>query len=78
MRQILQAWEYGDPALVVERRESEQLAREAAAVSRETAAREIEATRFAGRQDLSPATARLLKRLRIRELVRRELGKRGG
>ncbi len=66
----LRAWEFGDPAEVAERREDEALGRVAAQLAREEADQVIEAARLATRRPLSPITARAMKRLRIRELMK--------
>lgn len=66
----LRAWEFGDPAEVAERREDEALGRVAAQLAREEADQVIEAARVATQRPLSPITARAMKRLRIRELMK--------
>lgn len=66
----LRAWEYGDPAEVVERREDEALGRVAAERAREEADQVIEAARVAALRPLSPITRRAMKRMRIRELMK--------
>lgn len=69
----LRSWEYRDPLEVIERREADAEAHQAVLFSRETADREIEASRQAAVTPLSPITALKVKRMRIRELVKQEL-----
>jgi hypothetical protein len=71
---VLQAWEYRDPAVVVEIREERAEEMLAADAARAQADREIECARRAQAYPLSPITARLLKRLRIRELLKTAKG----
>lgn len=69
----LRAWEYRDPLEVAERHEDDALSTIAAATAREQADRTIDAARTAQITPLSPITRRLIKRLRIRQLVREAL-----
>ena len=71
---IREQWEYRDPAVVVEIREERAEEMLAAEAARAQADREIESARRAHAYPLSPITARLLKRLRIRELVKTAKG----
>ena len=71
---VMQAWEYRDPAVVVEIREERAEEMLAADAARAQADREIERARRAQAYPLSPITARLLKRLRIRELLKTAKG----
>ncbi len=71
---VCEAWEYRDPAVVVEIREERAEEMLAAEAARAQADREIERARRAQAYPLSPITARLLKRLRIRELVKTAKG----
>jgi len=72
---ILREWEYRDPAEVLERREDEAEARELAKVARVEADQAIEAARVVEQTPLSPITRRLMKRIRIRELVKQAMRK---
>jgi len=65
-----EAWEYLDPAVVVEIREQRADEMLAADAARAQADRDIEHARRAQITPLSPITARLLKRLRIRALMK--------
>lgn len=70
MAQVLRAWEYGDPADVLERREADVLGRAAAELARVEADVAIEAARAAALRPLSPVTRRTLNRMRIRALMK--------
>lgn len=70
MAQVLRAWEYGDPADVLERREADALGRAAAELARVEADVAIEAARTAALRPLSPVTRRTLNRMRIRALMK--------
>lgn len=67
---VLRAWEYGDPADVVERREDEAIGRDLAIAARVEADAAIEIARKQELRPLSPITRRALKRLRIRALMK--------
>jgi hypothetical protein len=71
---VCEAWEYGDPAIVVEIREERSEEMLAAGAARAQADLDIERSRRAQVYPLSPITARLLKRLRIRELMKTAKG----
>lgn len=71
---VCESWEYRDPAIVVEIREERAEEMLAAEAARAQADQDIERTRRAQVKPLSPITARLLKRLRIRELVKTAKG----
>jgi len=71
---VCEAWEYRDPAIVVEIREERAEEMLAADAARAQADRDIERSRRAQAYPLSPITARLLKRLRIRELMKTAKG----
>lgn len=71
---VCEAWEYRDPAIVVEIREERAEEMLAAEAARAQADQDIERTRRAQAYPLSPITARLLKRLRIRELLKTAKG----
>jgi len=76
-RKVLEAWEYRDPAEVMERREDQQEGRERAAAARIEAAAIAEQARAAEVTPLSPVTQRLIKRLRIRALLNKVMGNGG-
>lgn len=69
-----EAWEYRDPAVVVEIREERAEEMLAAEAARAQADREIERARRDQAYPLSQITARLLKRMRIRALVKMAKG----
>ena len=71
---VREQWEYRDPAVVVEIREERAEEMLAADAARAQADRDIECARRAQAYPLSPITARLLKRLRIRELLKTAKG----
>lgn len=76
-RKVLEAWEYRDPAEVMERREDQQEGRERAAAARMEGEAVVEQARAAEVPPLSAVTRRLIKRLRIRALVKLAMGNGG-
>lgn len=74
---VLRSWEYRDPVEVLEHREADALVTLTAQVARAAADGEIETARKVARWPLSKTTERLIKRMRIRELVKHELTIRG-
>jgi len=71
---VCEAWEYRDPAIVVEIREERAEEMLAAQAARAQADQDIDRTRRAQAYPLSPITALLLKRLRIRQLLKTAKG----
>lgn len=71
---VCEAWEYLDPAVVVEIREERAEEMLAAEAARAQADRDIERSRRAQAYPLSPITALLMKRMRIRQLLKTAKG----